>query len=94
MFAMLNANKLSVALNLSRPEGVAVARRLALWADVVAENFAPGAMAKWGLDYASLVQAQARSDHDQHLPQRSDGPGAALSRASVDRARRWPASII
>src|SRR5207244_553955 len=52
----LNANKLSVALNLSRPEGVAVARRLALWADAVAENFAPGAMAKWGLDYASLVK--------------------------------------
>src|SRR5439155_677566 len=45
-----------VALNLARPEGVAVARRLALWVDVVAENFAPGAMAKWGLDYASLVR--------------------------------------
>ena len=51
-FAVLNANKLSVALNLSTPEGVAVARRLALRADAVAENFAPGAMAKWGLDYA------------------------------------------
>src|SRR5207248_925589 len=55
-FAVLNANKLSVALNLARPEGVAVARRLALWAEAVAENFAPGAMAKWGLDYASLVK--------------------------------------
>jgi crotonobetainyl-CoA:carnitine CoA-transferase CaiB-like acyl-CoA transferase len=54
-FAVLNANKLSVALNLSTPEGVAIARRLSLWADAVAENFAPGAMAKWGLDYASLV---------------------------------------
>ena len=39
---MLNANKLSVALNLTQPDGVAVARRLALWADAVAENFAPG----------------------------------------------------
>jgi benzylsuccinate CoA-transferase BbsF subunit len=55
-FAVLNANKLSVALNLSKPEAVGVARRLASWADVVAENFAPGAMAKWGLDYASLVK--------------------------------------
>jgi benzylsuccinate CoA-transferase BbsF subunit len=55
-FAVLNANKLSIALNLSRPEGVDVARRLALRVDVVAENFAPGAMAKWGLDYASLVK--------------------------------------
>jgi len=54
-FAVLNANKRSVALNLSNPEGVAVARRLALRVDAVAENFAPGAMAKWKLDYASLV---------------------------------------
>jgi len=55
-FAVLNVNKLSVALNLSMPEGVAVAKRLALWADAVAENFAPGAMRKWGLDYATLVR--------------------------------------
>jgi benzylsuccinate CoA-transferase BbsF subunit len=54
-FAVLNVNKLSVALNLSMPEGVAVAKRLALWVDAVAENFAPGAMKKWGLDYATLV---------------------------------------
>ncbi|HXJ35391.1 MAG TPA: CoA transferase [Candidatus Eisenbacteria bacterium] len=55
-FAVLNVNKLSVALNLSMPEGVAVAKRLALRADAVAENFAPGAMKKWGLDYATLVR--------------------------------------
>jgi benzylsuccinate CoA-transferase BbsF subunit len=54
-FAVLNVNKLSVALNLSMPEGIAVAKRLALWADAVAENFAPGAMKKWGLDYATLA---------------------------------------
>jgi crotonobetainyl-CoA:carnitine CoA-transferase CaiB-like acyl-CoA transferase len=53
-FAVLNPNKLSVALNMSLPEGVAAARRLALSADVVAENFSPKAMAKWGLDYESL----------------------------------------
>jgi benzylsuccinate CoA-transferase BbsF subunit len=55
-FAVLNVNKLSVALNLSMPEGVAVAKRLALQVDAVAENFAPGAMKKWGLDYATLVR--------------------------------------
>lgn len=55
-FAVLNVNKLSVALNLSTPEGVAVAKRLALKVDAVAENFAPGAMKKWGLDYATLVR--------------------------------------
>jgi benzylsuccinate CoA-transferase BbsF subunit len=55
-FAVLNVNKLSLALNLSMPEGVAVAKRLALRVDAVAENFAPGAMKKWGLDYATLVK--------------------------------------
>ena len=55
-FGVLNANKRSVAINLSDPRGVALAKRLALWADCIAENFAPGAMKKWGLDYASLVR--------------------------------------
>lgn len=57
MFMMLNCNKMSVALNLSDPRGVALAKRLVLeWCDVLAENYAPKAMKKWGLDYATLVQ--------------------------------------
>lgn len=55
MFAMVNCNKYGVALNMSHPKGPEIARRLARWADVVAENFAPKAMAKWGLDYQSLA---------------------------------------
>ena len=56
MFMMLNCNKMSVALNLSDPRGVALAKRLVLeWCDVLAENYAPKAMRKWGLDYESLV---------------------------------------
>ncbi len=54
MFAMVNPNKYGVALNMSHPKGPEIARRLVKWADVVAENFAPKAMAKWGLDYESL----------------------------------------
>jgi len=56
MFMMLNCNKLSVALNLSDPRGVELAKKLVLWCDVLAENYAPKAMRKWGLDYASLVK--------------------------------------
>ena len=97
-FAVLNANKLSVALNLSTAEGVAVARRLALRADAVAENFAPGAMAKWGLDYAAL--ATERPDlvmistclNGQTGPQRSypgfGGQGSALS--GFNHLTGWP----
>lgn len=54
MFAMLNVNKLGIALNMQHPKGREIARRLVVWADVVAENFAPKAMAKWGLDYPSV----------------------------------------
>ncbi|GIW41958.1 MAG: hypothetical protein KatS3mg076_2535 [Candidatus Binatia bacterium] len=54
MFAVVNCNKYGIALNLNHPKGREVALRLVEWADVVAENFSPKAMAKWGLDYESL----------------------------------------
>ncbi|MAG32312.1 MAG: CoA transferase [Deltaproteobacteria bacterium] len=57
MFILLNPNKRSVALNMKHPEGVALAKRLALeWADVVSENFAPGPMERFGMDYATLAR--------------------------------------
>jgi crotonobetainyl-CoA:carnitine CoA-transferase CaiB-like acyl-CoA transferase len=59
-FPMFNRNKLSIGVDLRRPEGAEVARRLALSADVVAENFKPGALAKYGLDYASLAAQHER----------------------------------
>src|SRR5271166_3596185 len=43
-FAAFNRNKRSLALDLKRPEGQAVMRRLVLGADVVIENFGPGTM--------------------------------------------------
>ena len=54
LYVLMNPNKRNVSINLSLPEGVELVRRLVDWADVVAENFSPRAMAKWGLDYASL----------------------------------------
>lgn len=53
-FDQHNAAKKSVTINLKHPEGQRIARRLALWADVVIENFAPGVMDRFGLSYASL----------------------------------------
>ena len=53
-FPMFNRNKKSIALDLRRPEGLEVARKLAASADVVAQNFKPGVMTKYGLDYAAL----------------------------------------
>ena len=56
-FASANRNKRSVALDLKDPEGVAVARRLTEGADVLIDNYRFGALARAGLDYASLSAA-------------------------------------
>ena len=65
-FPMFNRNKKSIAIDLQKPEGAALARRLASTADVVAENFKPGTMAKYGLDYAALSAANPRLIYVSH----------------------------
>ena len=50
-----NRNKRSVALDLKDADDIAVARAIALRADVVIENFRPGVMARIGLDHDSLA---------------------------------------
>ncbi|MFN0185459.1 MAG: CaiB/BaiF CoA transferase family protein [Aquabacterium sp.] len=62
-FPMFNRNKKSIALDLHKAEGAAVARELAASADVVIENFKPGTMEKYGLDAATLMQANPRLIH-------------------------------
>lgn len=47
-------NKKSVALDLRKKEGQEIARKLIREADVLIENFRPGTMEKWGLDYETL----------------------------------------
>jgi crotonobetainyl-CoA:carnitine CoA-transferase CaiB-like acyl-CoA transferase len=55
MYDGLNVGKRNVALNLKRPEAVALVKRLVTeWADAVAENYAPKAMKGFGLDYDVL----------------------------------------
>lgn len=49
-----NRNKRSFALNLKSPEGIAIARKLIASADVVAENYRPGVMAKLGLGHDDI----------------------------------------
>src|SRR6185369_12148002 len=48
-FPMFNRNKQSICLNLKSPQGLAIASDLATKADIVIENFRPGAMEKLGL---------------------------------------------
>ncbi len=53
-FTYYNANILSFALNMNHPKAHEIARRLVAWCDVFMENYTPGVMEKWGLDYDSL----------------------------------------
>ena len=51
----VNRNKRSLGLDLARPEGKAVLLRLLDGADVLIENYKPGAMEKWGLGYDQVL---------------------------------------
>jgi len=53
-FRTFNRNKKSVTIDLQSADGQAQARALLATADVLLENFRPGLMASWGLDYGSL----------------------------------------
>ena len=55
-----NAGKRSIAIDLASEAGLATARELAMWADVVIENFAPGALDRLGLGYESLSELNPR----------------------------------
>ena len=73
-------NKRSVALDLKKPEAQQIVRQLTAEADVLIENFRPGALEGWGLDPQELIQANPRlivlrvSGYGQTGPYR-DRPG-------------------
>jgi crotonobetainyl-CoA:carnitine CoA-transferase CaiB-like acyl-CoA transferase len=108
-FAVLNPGKRSVCLDLKNPRAQAAAYRLVEWADVVADNFAPGAMDRLGLGREQLrrlnpqVIIASACLQGQTGPHRDypgfGGQGAALSGYTYltgwpDRAPVGPAGTI
>lgn len=55
-FMAINRGKESLAVDLKHPDGLALVRRLAQRADVLVENFRPGAAERLGLGYAQLAE--------------------------------------
>jgi crotonobetainyl-CoA:carnitine CoA-transferase CaiB-like acyl-CoA transferase len=56
----VNSNKRSLTLDLSKPEAVAVVKRLAVDADMVVENFRPGVMERLGIGWPQLREVNPR----------------------------------
>ena len=59
-FAAANRAKKSVTINLAKPEGQALVRRLAAHCDVLIENYKVGDLARYGLGYDDLRQDNPR----------------------------------
>jgi benzylsuccinate CoA-transferase BbsF subunit len=59
-FSYFNDSKYGVTIDLKKPEGIALARRLCRWCDIVVENMRPGVMARLGLGFDELRKLNPR----------------------------------
>mgnify|MGYP001016349836 FL=1 len=73
-FRMINRNKRGLRLDLKKPEGVEVFKRLASAADVIVESFRPGVMDKLGVGYAVIVALNPRIAYCSISGYGQDGP--------------------
>ncbi len=78
LFGHLNVGKKSVVIDLKSTEGARAARRLALEADVLVENFRPGVMQRLGLDFEVLCNANPRLIYCSISGYGQTGPSAEL----------------
>jgi crotonobetainyl-CoA:carnitine CoA-transferase CaiB-like acyl-CoA transferase len=59
-FTHMNHNKYHVAIDIRKPEGAELLKRLVARSDVVVENFRPGTMDRWGVGYRQLKEVNPR----------------------------------
>lgn len=79
IFGHLNAGKKSVVVDLKTDQGRDTARRLAMSADILVENYRPGVMKKFGLDYDALREVNPRLIYCSISGFGQDGPLAKLA---------------
>ena len=80
-FPMYNRHKSSICLDLKSQSGLGVARRLAERADILVENFRPGALDRLGLGYDALSEANPRLIY---CSQKGFLPGPYENRTALD----------
>lgn len=76
-FAAFNRSKSSIAIDLKSTHGQRIALDLAAQADVIVENFLPGEMAKYGLDYDSVAARNPGAIYVSNTGFGQSGPYAA-----------------
>jgi formyl-CoA transferase len=87
-FLSCNRNKRSITIDLGRPQGRELVRGLARKSDVLVENFKPGLMKRFGLDYEALRELNPRlvycsvTAYGQNGPYR-DRPGYDMVLSAV-----------
>jgi crotonobetainyl-CoA:carnitine CoA-transferase CaiB-like acyl-CoA transferase len=75
-FISINRNKKSVSLDLKKPGGLEVLRRLVKWGDVLVENFRPGTLARLGMAYDEAHELNPRLIYCSITGFGQDGPRA------------------
>ena len=80
-FATFNRNKKSIAIDIRTTKGAEIVRRLVATADVFSENFKSGAMARHGLDSATLSKLNPRLIYVSH---KGFLPGPYAHRTALD----------
>ena len=98
-FLLAHRNQRSLTLDLKKPEGLAVARRLVEGADVLVQNFRPGVMERLGLGWEAVRALNPRliyvsaSGYGQDSPYR-DRPGQDLLMQAISGLALWrPAQL-
>jgi crotonobetainyl-CoA:carnitine CoA-transferase CaiB-like acyl-CoA transferase len=89
-FPLFNRNKRSVTADLSNPKDRARIDKLIAAADIVSENFRPGALKKHGLDYASLSKKHKRLIYVSH---KGFLPGPYEHRVALDEVVQMMAGL-
>jgi crotonobetainyl-CoA:carnitine CoA-transferase CaiB-like acyl-CoA transferase len=89
-FPMFNRNKKSIGLDIHTPEGAELARKLCATADVVCENFKPGTMGKYGLDYETIAKTNPKVIYASH---KGFLPGPYDHRTALDEVVQMMAGL-
>jgi crotonobetainyl-CoA:carnitine CoA-transferase CaiB-like acyl-CoA transferase len=89
-FSLFNRNKKSVTADLADPKDRARIEKLIASADIMSENFRPGALTKYGFDYASLKKKNKRLIYVSH---KGFLPGPYEHRVALDEVVQMMAGL-